>query len=184
MMAGYLGRPDMTREVVRDGWFDTGDLGFLFDGELYLTGRAKDVIILRGRNHSPVEVEAAMDGVPGVRTGCAVAASWLPDGAEGEQLLVLVEAGREVAPQAYPAVAEACGAAVRAATGLAPDIVEVLTPGSLPRTSSGKLRRQESLRRYLEDELTPPEPVTALRMIGAVARSGIELARTRWGNSD
>ena len=93
-MEGYLGDPEATAAVLRDGWLDTGDLGFLHDGELYLTGRAKDVVILRGRNYAPEEIEQAVDGVPGVRTGCAVAASWLPEEARGEELALFVETAR------------------------------------------------------------------------------------------
>ena len=68
------------------------------DGELYLTGRAKDVVILRGRNHAPEEIERAVDGVAGVRSGCVVAASWLPEDAAGEVLALFVEASRAAAP--------------------------------------------------------------------------------------
>jgi acyl-CoA synthetase (AMP-forming)/AMP-acid ligase II len=181
LMEGYLGRPELTREVLRDGWLDTGDLGFLYEGELYLSGRAKDVLILRGRNHSPTEVEAAVDGSPGVRTGCAVAVSWLPEEADGEQLLLLVEARRGLAESEFPELADRCAAAVRAATGLSPDRVEVLQAGTLPRTSSGKLRRSESLRQWLDGALRPPRPVTALRLATAVARSSLDFARMRFG---
>jgi acyl-CoA synthetase (AMP-forming)/AMP-acid ligase II len=110
--------------------------------------------------------------------------SWLPEGADQERLLVLVEARDEVEQVEYSEIGVACAAAVRAATDLSPDFVEVLPPGTLPRTSSGKLRRREGLRRYLADELTPPKPVTALRLIGAMARSGIDLARMRWRAND
>src|SRR6185436_13903708 len=95
LMEGYLDAPEATARALRDGWLDTGDLGFLRSGELYLTGRAKDVVILRGRNHAPDEIERAVDGVPGVRTGCVVAASWLPEDAEGERLALLAEASRQ-----------------------------------------------------------------------------------------
>jgi acyl-CoA synthetase (AMP-forming)/AMP-acid ligase II len=179
LMEGYLDDPLATARVLRDGWLDTGDLGFLAEGELYLTGRAKDVVILRGRNHAPEEIERAVEGIPGVRTGCAVAASWLPEDAEGERLVLFVEAARQAGPEELAELPEACRAAVLGATGLAVDEVEVLRPGTLPRTSSGKLRRAETLRLWLAGELTPPEPVTAFRMAGAMARSGLAYARLR-----
>ena len=91
MMEGYLGLVRATAEVLRGGWLDTGDLGFIAEGELYLSGRAKDVLILRGRNHSPVEVEHAVDRVEGVRVGCAAAVSYLPEDADTEALVLLVE---------------------------------------------------------------------------------------------
>jgi acyl-CoA synthetase (AMP-forming)/AMP-acid ligase II len=179
LMDGYLDDPEATARALHDGWLDTGDLGFLEDGELYLTGRAKDVVILRGRNHSPEEIERAVEGVPGVRAGCAVAASWLPEGGEGELLALFVERRRGAAPEEVAALPEACGTAVLGATGLAVDRVVTLAPGTLPRTSSGKLRRSETLRLYLAGELKPPRKVTSLRLAGAVARSQLAYARTR-----
>jgi acyl-CoA synthetase (AMP-forming)/AMP-acid ligase II len=190
LMEGYLDDPATTARALRDGWLDTGDLGFIYSsdgapdgGELFLTGRAKDVVILRGRNHAPDEIERAVDAVPGVRTGCAIAASWLPEDAEGEVLVLFVEAARRAADDELAALPDRCREAVLAVTGLAVDRVEVLAPGTLPRTSSGKLRRQEALRLYLAGALAPPAPITTLRMAKAVARSGIAYARLRWNRA-
>ncbi|HVT59991.1 MAG TPA: fatty acyl-AMP ligase [Thermoanaerobaculia bacterium] len=180
LMEGYFGDPAATERVLRDGWLDTGDRGFLEGGELFLTGRAKDVIILRGRNHAPEEVEQAVGGVPGVRAGCLVAASWLPEGAEGEVLALFVERSRQASAAELAALAEKCREAALAATGLDVDRVVVLEPGTLPRTSSGKLRRAETLRLYLCGQLAPPAPVTSLRLAGAMARSSLAYARLRW----
>ncbi|MEX1309890.1 MAG: fatty acyl-AMP ligase [Candidatus Sulfomarinibacteraceae bacterium] len=177
LMAGYFGRPEATGEVLRDGWLHTGDLGFVHDGELFLTGREKDLLIIRGRNHSPTEVEVAVDGVAGVRTGCSVAVSWLPDGADGEVLLLLAEIERRGRAPGAGDLGDACRAAVRTATGLELDRVELLEPGTLPRTSSGKLRRQESLRLYLAGELLPPEKVRPWRLAGAAVRGALDVAR-------
>ncbi len=179
LMEGYLDQPEATAAVLRDGWLDTGDLGFLHRGQLFLTGRAKDVLILRGRNHSPHEVEDAVGVVDGVRAGCAVAVSWLPEDDVGERLLLLVETRRGVPAEQFERIAADCAAAVRAASGLDPDRVDVLPPGTLPRTSSGKLRRRESLRRWQAGELDPPDAVTPLRLAGAMARSSLALARLR-----
>jgi acyl-CoA synthetase (AMP-forming)/AMP-acid ligase II len=179
LMEGYLGDAEGTARALRGGWLDTGDLGFLDGGELYLTGRAKDLIILRGRNYSPAEIEQAVDGLPGVRAGCAVAVSWLPDGAAGEVLALFVERSRQATAGELAALPAACGEAVLAATGLAIDRLEVLAPGTLPRTSSGKLRRSEALRLYLAGRLAPPAPVTPLRLAQAMARSSLAYARWR-----
>jgi fatty-acyl-CoA synthase len=180
LMDGYLGDPEATARALRDGWLDTGDLGFLREGELYLTGRAKDVVILRGRNYAPDEIERSVEAVPGVRSGCAVAASWLPEDAPGEVLALFVEASRQADPMEREALPEACRAAVLGATGLAVDRVVILAPGTLPRTSSGKLRRAETLRLYLAEELTAPDPVTPLRLAGAMARSSLAYAKMRF----
>jgi acyl-CoA synthetase (AMP-forming)/AMP-acid ligase II len=177
LMEGYLDDPQATANAFQGGFLDTGDLGFLWDGELYLTGRAKDVVILRGRNHSPEEIERAVDAVPGARPGCAVAASFLPEGGDGEVLALFVEARRDAAREEVRALPAACRAAVLAATGLDVDLPVVLASGTLPRTSSGKLRRAEAVRLYLADRLEPPAKVTPLRLAGAVARSGLAYAR-------
>ncbi|MFL6259856.1 MAG: fatty acyl-AMP ligase [Thermoanaerobaculia bacterium] len=179
LMDGYLGDPEATARALRGGWLDTGDLGFLQDGELYLTGRAKEVIILRGRNYAPDEIELAVEGVPGVRSGCAVAASWLPEDAPGESLALFVEFSREATAAERESLPEACREAVLGAANLSPDRVVVLAPGTLPRTSSGKLRRGETLRLYLAGELISPAPVTPVRLAGAMARSSRAYARMR-----
>jgi fatty-acyl-CoA synthase len=184
LMDGYLNAPEATACALQNGWLDTGDLGFLRDGELYLTGRAKDVVILRGRNHAPEEIERVLEGLPGVRAGCVVAASWLPEEAEGERLALFVESSRHATPEQIEALPEACRKAVLGATGLDVDEVVILEPGTLPRTSSGKLRRQESLRLWLAGELAPPDPVTALRLAGTMARSGLAYVKYRWSRHD
>ena len=180
LMEGYLGQSDATDSAIRDGWLSTGDLGFLFEGELYVAGRAKDMLLLRGRNHAPDEVERAAERVDGIRAGCVVAVSWLPEGADGEHLLVFAEARRDVAPARFAEIAEDCRQAIMAALGLAAERVTILAPGTLPRTSSGKLRRQETLRQFLAGELAPPRPVTSLTMAAAVARSSLAYLQARW----
>ncbi len=155
LMEGYLGREDLTREVLRDGWLDTGDLGFLHGGEgdaqearqLFICGRAKDVIIVRGSNHSAVELEQAAETVDGARVGGAAAVADLADG--HERVVLFVERLRGSAPGS---LTEPCREAVLARTGVDVDEVVELAPDSLPRTSSGKVRRAEVLRRHLARE--------------------------------
>ena len=91
VMAGYFGRTDLTDQAIHDGWLDSGDLGFTQDGELFVCGRHKDIIVVRGANHAPEEFEAALESLPGVRTGCAVAVGFVPDGEDDEALAMLVE---------------------------------------------------------------------------------------------
>ena len=181
LMSGYLGRPELTAAALRGRWLDTGDLGFLDRGELYLTGRRKDILILNGRNYAPDEAERAAASVPGARPGCAVAASWQPENAETERLLVLVEAGTQTPSGEWKAVAERVSHAVARTAGLVADEVVVVAPGTLPRTSSGKLRRGEALRRWLAGELAPPREFGPLRLAGAVLRSRRAMSRLRRG---
>ncbi len=146
LMDGYLHRPGETAETLIHGWLDTGDLGFFHHGELYLTGRAKDVLVLRGRNYAPVDLERIASSVEGA--GAAVAVSRLPEGGAREELALLVERRRSHPPERDEELATACRKAVLEATGLVAQEVTVVDPGCLPRTSSGKLRRAEALRRW------------------------------------
>ena len=178
VMAGYLGDPAATARALRGGWLDTGDLGFTLGGELYVHGRAKDVVVVRGANRAPEEFEAALSGVEGLRPGCAVAVGVVPPGGEGEALLVLAERARDASlPDAE--VEAAARRAILDRSGVAPHAVALLAPGTLPRTSSGKLRRQEALRRWLAGTLVPPARVTPLRLALLAARSTLALRRAR-----
>lgn len=177
LMREYIGQPDATARVIREGWLDTGDLGFVWNGDLFLTGRAKDMLLVRGRNHAPEDVEQVVESVPGIRRGCVIAATWMPEGEAGERLLVLAEAQRTLDASRFEPTARACREAVVAALGLHPDAVVILAPGTLPRTSSGKLRRQEACARHLGGTLTAPARVTRLSLAAAVARSSIAFLR-------
>ncbi|HUK12702.1 MAG TPA: AMP-binding protein [Thermoanaerobaculaceae bacterium] len=180
VMAGYFGRPEASARALDAGWLDTGDLGFVADGELYVCGREKDVIVIRGANRAPQEFEESADAVEGVRAGCVVALGFEPEGADGEELLVLAERARDGERDGGDErLAAAIRRAVTDATGVAPHTVRVLEPGTLPRTSSGKLRRSEALRRYLAAELAPPDAAGPARLTAEVARSALALARTR-----
>jgi acyl-CoA synthetase (AMP-forming)/AMP-acid ligase II len=179
LMRGYLGDRAATERALVDGWLDTGDLGFVSGGLLHVHGRARDLVIVRGANHAPEEFEGALAGLPGLRAGCAVALGFTPPGGGGEELLLLVERGRD-AEEEYDAVLEAqVRSAVTERTGVAPHTALILAPGTLPRTSSGKLRRGEALRRYLAGTLEPPRPVSLVRLAVGAARSSLAYARVR-----
>jgi fatty-acyl-CoA synthase len=171
IMSGYLDRDDAP---IKDGWLDTGDLGYLLDGELYIAGRAKDVIILRGQNHTPQDIEQAVDDVEGVRIGCAAATGDV--GEDGERLVLFVEF-REPRED----LAEDCRKAVLSKTGLNPELVVLVAPGTLPRTSSGKIRRAETLRQWKVGELKPPDKVTPWLLAGAMASSALGYLKSRRG---
>jgi acyl-CoA synthetase (AMP-forming)/AMP-acid ligase II len=139
-------------------------------------GRAKDVVIVRGANHAPEEFELALSAVPGLRPGCAVAVGLEVDG--GERLAILAERAR-AARDPDAALEERVRRAVLERTAIAPDTVRILAPGTLPRTSSGKLRRQESLRRLLAGTLAPPRRAGPFRLAVAAARGELAYARAR-----
>jgi acyl-CoA synthetase (AMP-forming)/AMP-acid ligase II len=185
LMDGYLGQPEATARVLREGWLNTGDLGFLSHGQLFLAGRAKDVLLLRGRKYAPEDVERAAEAVPGVRAGGVVAGTWLPEDGDTERLLVLGEARRDVPAVRYEELAKAMAAAVVNTTGLVTDRVVVLAPGTLPRTSSGKLRRHAAVQAFLAGQLGPAGrnvTATVVRSLFAYWRAWLcrRLVRGAW----
>lgn len=182
LLREYLGEPSATAAALREGWLDTGDLGFVMGGELFVHGREKDVVVVRGANRAPEEFEGALAAVPGIRPGCAVAVGFEPPEG-GESLLVLAERRRGAREgDGDDALAAAAREAVLVRTGIAPH-VRILDPGTLPRTSSGKLRRREALRRYVAGTLVAAPPVTALRLAVLAARSQLAYRRARRGGA-
>ncbi|MGH9073141.1 MAG: AMP-binding protein, partial [Acidimicrobiales bacterium] len=148
---GYYRNPEATAAAFTpDGWLRTGDLAYLAGGELVVCGRSKDVIIVGGRNVYPEDVERAVGAVPGVRTGNVIAFG--VEGRRTREGVVVVAETREKDPSALRrAVAER----VRQAVGLPVQDIVLVGPGSLPKTSSGKLQRSVCRQRYLGAELEP-----------------------------
>ncbi|NLV54668.1 MAG: AMP-binding protein [Acidimicrobiales bacterium] len=148
--SGYYRRPDLTRAAFEDGWFRTGDLAYLVDGELVLCGRIKDMIIVGGRNVFPQDVERAAGDVDGVRAGNVVAIG--VEGRRGiEEVVVVAEIKGDPADAVRLEVAER----VRSSVGVSPREIVLVAAGTLPKTSSGKLQRSLCRDRYLKAELVP-----------------------------
>jgi len=174
---GYWESPELTANMIHGDWLDTGDLGFIHEGELYIAGRAKDLIIIRERNYAPQEMEELLLDVEGVRKGCAVAVSTMIEG-EGEQLIILAEKDPHKKRPEEEVIAE-INHCILTGLSLKPRDVELLEAGTLPRTSSGKLRRSEALRQFLAGELVPPEKVNALKLLFEVGKSQLAWAKFR-----
>ena len=177
IMHGYFSDPDATSTTVVDGWLDTGDVGFIGEGELYIYGRSKEVVVIRGANHAPQEFEGCLDGIPGLRPGCVVAAGFWPEGAEQEELLLMAErrTGAERVPDAV--LIERIRMEVTHRTGIRPHTVVLLEPGTLPKTTSGKWRRSEALKRYLSGTLHPAQRPGRLKLVADLVRSQLAYAR-------
>jgi fatty-acyl-CoA synthase len=170
-MQGYFRNAEATAAVVRDGgWVDTGDLGYWVDGDLFVTGRVKDTIIAGGRNIYPQEVEEAVGLVSGIRRGC-VAAFGLGDAASGTERLVVVAEVRETGGTERAALTEAVNASVVGAIGIPPDVVVLARPGSIPKTSSGKIRRNATRDLYRQGTLGRGRVSMAWQWSRLVARS-------------
>jgi fatty-acyl-CoA synthase len=149
---GYYGDPVATEEAFGGGWLKTGDLGYLADGDLYLCGRAKDLIILNGKNYYPQDLEAVVSRASGVRDGQCVAFSVLGEDG-GEHCVIVAEA--KVGPRAgtLAEIIASIVQLVRAEIGIVPGEVHLIKRGTLPKTSSGKVRRREAKRRLEAGEL-------------------------------
>jgi acyl-CoA synthetase (AMP-forming)/AMP-acid ligase II len=154
VMRGYWADPPATARVLgRDGWLRSGDLGFVDDaGYLFVTGRLKDLVVVAGRNVAPADLEAAVDQVPGVRYSAAVGIESERVGSQRLYVVVEVRESVDVAA-AGPALVGAVVNAVRTTAGLRPARVLLVTPGTLPKTSSGKLQRARLAAMITGDEL-------------------------------
>ena len=161
---GYFNNPTATAALFADGppaeggapWINSGDRAYPADGEIFITGRAKDIIIKAGRNLYPHEIETLAARVPEVRRGCVIAFA-ATDAKSGTEKLVVAAEVREPAilrdAKRKRELCAAIGAEIFAGISVPPDAVELLRAGSLPKTSSGKLRRAETRQRYLAETL-------------------------------
>ncbi len=149
---GYFGDAEATERTFGGGWLRTGDLGYVAQGNVFICGRAKDLIILNGRNYYPQDIEAVVSKAPGVRDGQCVAFSVLSDRG-AEHCVIVAEA--KIGPRAGCAadITTSIIQLVRAEIGIVPGEVHLIKRGTLPKTSSGKVRRSEARRRLESGEL-------------------------------
>ncbi len=146
VMAGYFRQPELTRETLSpDGWLDTGDLGYLLDGEIVITGRAKDLIIVNGRNIWPQDLEWSAEDLPELRRGDTAAFS--VDSGVGEEIVLLVQC--RVSEPAQRLKLQRDIAALLQRAHAVEVRVELVPPKALPQTSSGKLSRAKAKANYL-----------------------------------
>ena len=175
--AGYYRNPDATRGLIgAGGWLETGDVGYLAGGELFITGRDKDIIIKAGRNLHPHEAEELASGVEGVRKGC-VAAFGAGDPARGTERFVVVVETRQTSAAAQQRIKTEVTNRITAALGVPPNVVAPAPPGAVLKTSSGKIRRAATRDAWLAGRLASPRPATAVQWVRVFARSA--LARCR-----
>ena len=183
--SGYYRNDAATKELMPMGatagegeypWVNSGDRAYRADGEIYVTGRVKDIIIKGGRNLYPHEVEELAARAGGIRKGCIVAFG-LKDEASGTEKLVVVAETRESNAARRAALASSVTDLVAQGLGLPPDRVELIPLGSIPKTSSGKLRREETKQLYLAGTLSASRP-PAWVQIARLGTSGA--ARNFW----
>lgn len=152
VMHSYFRDEAATGDCLVDGWLDTGDMGYMADGYLFIVGRAKDMIIINGKNHWPQDIEWAVEQLPGFNHGDIAAFSVETENGE-EAPAVLVHC-RVSDPDERIRLRDQIADKVRAVTGMS-CVVELVPPRTLPRTSSGKLSRAKAKKLYLSGEISP-----------------------------
>jgi fatty-acyl-CoA synthase len=150
MLTGYFLRDDLTAESVRDGWFRTGDVGFIAGGELFVTGRKKDIIIVGGVNLYPQDIETSIHDVPGVHPGRVVAFGVFDPHAGTEAVAVIAETDVADASM-WPSLKETIRAQIARRNECVAKFVHVVPPGWLLKTSSGKLARSANREKYFRE---------------------------------
>ena len=153
VMVGYFRDEESTRACLdEDKWLDTGDMGYMSGGYIFIVGRAKDMIIINGRNHWPQDIEWAVEQLPGFKSGDI--AAFAITGPAGEETPAVLVHCRVSDPTERGRLRDDIKERVRAITGISP-IVELVPPRTLPRTSSGKLSRTKARNLYLSGEIVP-----------------------------
>ena len=150
-MMGYFENPEATAEALQDGWLHTGDVGYIADGELFVCGRTKDLIIRQGRKYHPPDLESAIADVEGVRPS-GVVVFGMSHLNEADKVIAVLEAR----PSATPLdMVDHVRRRIRETAGLELDQVVLAPPGTIPRTTSGKVRRAETRARFEAGTLLP-----------------------------
>jgi fatty-acyl-CoA synthase len=152
VMVGYFRDEEATEACLQGGWLDTGDMGYMSNGYIFIVGRAKDMIIINGRNHWPQDIEWAVEQLPGFKSGDI--AAFAITGPSGEETPAVLVHCRVSDPHERGRLRDDIRERVRAITGISP-VVELIPPRTLPRTSSGKLSRVKARSLYLSGEIQP-----------------------------
>ena len=156
---GYYRNPEQTAKLFDGDWLDTGDYAYFANGDIYLTGRVKDLIIRGGRNIYPYELEQAVGDIPGIRKGC-VAVFGSADAASGTERIIVLAETRETDAARREALKRALNDAAVAVIGMPADEVVLAPPYTVLKTSSGKIRRAASREFYERGGKAPrPQPV-------------------------
>ena len=150
MLTGYFNRPDLTEKVFRDGWYLTGDYGYLSQGEVFVSGRKKDMIIVGGKNIYPQDLESLTDEVPGVHAGRSVAFGMFSDTQGTEDVVIIAEVDSEDAEE-QQRVADAIRLHVTKNSAIALRYVKVVGPRWIVKTSSGKTARAANKEKFLRE---------------------------------
>jgi acyl-CoA synthetase (AMP-forming)/AMP-acid ligase II/acyl carrier protein len=149
---GYFNNPAKTAALIRNGWLDSGDRGYMASGDVYITGRIKDIIIRAGRHLYPQEIEEAVAEIAGIRKG-GVAVFGVKDPESGTERVVVLAETRETDPQTLASLHERTQDVVITIAGTPADDIVLAPPRTVPKTSSGKIRRSAAKELYESGEI-------------------------------
>jgi len=150
MLSGYYNRPDLSEKAFRDGWYLTGDYGYVSEGELFVSGRKKDLIIVGGKNVYPQDLEALTYEVPGVHAGRSVAFGMFDETQGTEEVVIIAEVDSEDAEEQQK-IADAIRLHVTKNSAIASRYVRVVGPKWIVKTSSGKTARSANKEKFLKE---------------------------------
>lgn len=150
MLTEYFNRPDLTEKVFRDGWYLTGDYGFVSDGQLFVSGRKKDMIIVGGKNVYPQDLEALTYEVPGVHAGRSVAFGMFDESQGTEEVVIIAEVDSDDEAE-HQKIADALRAHVTKNSAIALRHVKVVDPKWIIKTSSGKTARTANKEKFMSE---------------------------------
>jgi acyl carrier protein len=174
---GYFRNPDETRKLFDGSWLNTGDIAYMADGDLYLTSRAKDVIIRGGRNVYPYELEEAVGNLPGMRKGCVAAVGVMDEAAGTERLVVIAEKRSPANAGDADDLRARINALAIELLGAPADEIVLAPPNSVLKTSSGKIRRAATRDVYLQGLIGRRGSSVRLQVARMALQSGLAAAR-------
>ncbi|MBP7735258.1 MAG: fatty acyl-AMP ligase [Spirochaetes bacterium] len=178
LMSGFYKNPKATKEAVRDGWLHSGDMGFVLDGMLFISGRKKEMIIKRGKNIYPYDIERIASTVKGIRKGCCAAFD-VHNEEQGTEDLVLVCETTVKDKKELERLRQEVHSEILAKLGIAPDDIRLVPRESIPKTTSGKTQRFLCKKIYLEGELIPNKSKNLLVLAKTFLMSHFHLFRRR-----
>lgn len=176
VMQGYYRAPEVTAHILKDGWIYSGDLGYLTEDGLYITGRKKDLIIKGGRNFYPHLIEMITQGIEGIRKGCTVVFGVPNEKTGTEDIVILAETQLNV-KEYRQALQTKIRDAVLSAFQCRPDVVEILPPLTLHKTSSGKIQRSACRESYLKGFFRKKKPRAWLSLLKIYGENRIQTFR-------
>lgn len=179
VMEEYYNSPEMTNTIRSGNWLNTGDYGFFWKGELYITGRKKEIIIIRGQNFDPTLIERSLAHFDELREGCAVAFSSSKDSTDSEELFILAELKKELIPnsETLEKLKEKIKIAISVDHSINPKKIEFYGAGTLPRTSSGKIKRKLSKELWEKNELRmPSEKFKFVKIAYAIVKNKLKIS--------